>query len=97
VAVEPTWAEIYARYFAPETPGGCARSHACHAESMGDAAAAYEWLSQRGYIAGTQSPLVSTQNSCLRWFGGNMPPRGQPNATAARELTAWVAAGAKND
>jgi len=95
--LEPTWGLIYARYFAPETEGGCGRAGACHRSQTADAASTYEWLSERGYIAGTQSPLVSPTNSCLRWFGGNMPPRGQPNASAARDLNAWVAAGAKND
>jgi hypothetical protein len=87
------WADIYATYLAPGTTGGCGRSRPCHADVMADAGSAYTWLAQRGYIAGAQSPLVS-KNSCLRWFGGNMPPRGEPNEAAVRELQAWVAAGA---
>ncbi len=92
----PTWAEIYGRYFGPGTTGSCGRSRACHAEVMSDADSAYQWLAQRGYIAGARSPLVGS-NSCLRWFGGNMPPRGTPDDEAARELGAWVAAGAQNN
>jgi hypothetical protein len=61
---------------------------------MSDAPTAYDWLARRGYIDGTRSALVSKSNSCLRWFGGNMPPRGEANADAARDLEAWVAAGA---
>src|SRR5215469_7894422 len=40
---EPTWTTIYARYFAPETEGGCGRSSACHAIATADAASTYEW------------------------------------------------------
>jgi hypothetical protein len=89
----PTWSTIYARYLSAHSDGGCARSN-CHADVMGDPASAYSWLAQWGYIAGTRSPLVSTTNSCLIWFGGNMPPSGAPNDAARRDLTAWVAAGA---
>ena len=92
----PRWATLYGRYFAPGTAGSCGRSHGCHADVMGDADSAYQWLSQRGYIAGAQSALVGT-NSCLRWFGGNMPPRGTSNEEAARDLSAWAAAGAQNN
>jgi hypothetical protein len=87
------WADLYRAYLGPGTTGGCARARPCHGDKMADAGSAYAWLAQRGYIAGAQSPLVM-KNSCLRWFGGNMPPRGEPNDAAARELEAWVAAGA---
>jgi hypothetical protein len=63
---------------------------------MTDADSAYRWLVQRGYLGGEQPALVGN-NSCLRWFGGNMPPRGVPNESAARDLTAWAAAGARNN
>jgi hypothetical protein len=99
VATEPppAWSWLFAQYFAAGTAGACGRASACHAANMETPASAYEWLEQRGYIAGKQSPLVSATNSCLRWFGGNMPPKGQPNAEAAHDLTAWVAAGALED
>lgn len=90
----PSWTEIYATYFAPGTAGSCARAGKCHRDVMADAASAYTWLAQRGYVAGAHSALVSRTNSCLRWFGGNMPPRGAPNEDAVRDLEAWVAAGA---
>lgn len=93
----PTWSWIFARYFAVGTEGGCGRSHSCHAPEMAQASSAYDWLEQRGYIAGLKSPIASASNSCLRWFGGNMPPRGKPNEEAARDVSAWVAAGAPND
>jgi hypothetical protein len=95
-APAPTWTAIYARYLGPGTVGGCAGTRACHASVMSDAATTYSWLAQRGYIAGPQSALVGS-NSCLRWFGGNMPPRGASDTDAARELEAWVAAGAANN
>jgi len=90
----PTWTTIYARYLSPDSEGGCGKSRECHADAMSDSASAYAWLTERGYIAGTQSRLVSTTNSCLLWFGGNMPPCGAPNDGAVRDLEAWVAAGA---
>jgi len=90
----PTWDAIYGRYFGPHSEGGCGRTGGCHANEMSDSTSAYSWLADRGYIAGTTSALVSRTNSCLRWFGGNMPPRGAPNEDAVRDLTAWVAAGA---
>jgi hypothetical protein len=79
---------------APGTEGSCGRAGRCHARQMSDPASAYEWLKQRGYIAGTGSALASNANSCLRWFGGNMPPGGRANPKAAADLTAWVAGGA---
>jgi hypothetical protein len=96
-SVAPTWSTIYAQYFAVKTEGGCGRSNACHAAEMSDAASAYSWLEQRGYIAGPQSAIASNRNSCLRWFGGNMPPGGRPDPHAADDLIAWVAAGAPNN
>jgi hypothetical protein len=93
----PTWSEVFDRYLAPGTDGACGRSRACHAAEVRDAASAYGWLAQRGYIAGTDSPIASTTNSCLRRLGGNMPPRGGDNAQAAIDVRAWAAAGARND
>jgi hypothetical protein len=93
----PRWSWLFSQYFAAGTDGACGRSRACHASDVADAPSTYAWLERRGYIAGARSPLISTSNSCLRWFGGNMPPRGKPNAQAARDLSAWVAAGAPND
>jgi hypothetical protein len=98
----PTWSRLFEEYFAEGTQGGCGRSSACHAPEMRDARAAYSWLRQRGYIDGVESPIASRSNSCLRWFGGNMPPAGkQPELTsgaqATAELMAWVAAGAHDD
>jgi hypothetical protein len=92
----PTWSQVYGRYLAVDSAASCARSVACHASQMGDASSAYEWLRQRGYIDGTQSSLVRS-NSCLRWFGGNMPPRGADDPRAVVDLRAWVAAGAVQD
>jgi hypothetical protein len=64
---------------------------------MRDASSAYDWLARRGYIDGARSALVSPANSCLRWFGGNMPPQARPAEDATRDLQAWVAAGALDD
>ena len=91
------WTSIFAAYFGPGSPGGCGRAGRCHAAEMHGAASAYEWLSRRGYIDGTRSAITSRTNSCLRWFGGNMPPVPQPSADAERDLEAWVATGARSD
>ncbi len=96
-APAPTWSTIYGRYFGPGTEGGCGRTRACHAAVMYDADSTYDWLKTRGYISGPQSALASKTNSCLRWFGGTMPPRGKPDEQAARDVAAWVASGAAND
>jgi hypothetical protein len=51
-----------------------------------------------GYIdtgSGSSSMLADPNQSCLSWFGGNMP--GGSNAQAKTDITAWVMAGAKND
>jgi hypothetical protein len=90
----PTWTAIYTAYLGPGTVGACARSSACHGEAMRDPASAYRWLTERGYIDGPRSALVSSTNSCLEWFGGNMPPNGRPSEEARRDLRAWAAAGA---
>lgn len=93
----PTWSAMFAAYFGPGSPGSCGRSGRCHADEMRDARSAYDWLTRRGYIDGTRSALVSPGNSCLRWFGGNMPPKATPADDATRDLQAWVAAGAPDD
>lgn len=93
----PRWTELYARYFGPGTSGGCGRAAACHAKEMGDATSMYEWLKTRGYLAGPQSAFASARNSPLRWFGGSMPPRGTNDDQGARDVAAWVAAGASAD
>jgi hypothetical protein len=93
----PTWSTLYDRYFSQTSEASCGRSRKCHASEMADAASAYTWLSQRGYISGQASAIASTRNSCLHWFGGNMPPGGKPNPRAVEDLSAWVAAGAPNN
>jgi hypothetical protein len=92
----PTWTQIFERHLAAGAPGGCARSQACHSSEMADEGSAYSWLHQRGYIDGARSALVRP-NSCLRWFGGNMPPRGADDPGAVPDLSAWVAAGAPDN
>jgi hypothetical protein len=62
---------------------------------MGTSAKAYSYLSN--YINGTSSRLVVNGQSCLTWFGGNMPPGGGSDSQAVTDLDAWVAAGAQNN
>jgi hypothetical protein len=89
----PTWSALYTEYLATGTEGNC---QGCHAGQMGSASASYAFLQGKGYISGTGSSLVKN-SSCLSWFGGNMPPGGPSDATAAAAMSAWVAAGAQND
>jgi hypothetical protein len=65
---------------------------------MSSASKAYSWLTSRGYIDGTSSPLADPDQSILSWLGGNMPPNGpRSNAKATSDLQAWAAAGAPNN
>jgi hypothetical protein len=65
---------------------------------MSSAKNAYSWLTSQGYINGTGSPLTDPQQSCLSWYGGNMPPRGPTSLSGAKaDMDAWAAAGAQNN
>jgi hypothetical protein len=51
-----------------------------------------------GYIdtgSPSSSALADPNQSCLSWFGGNMP--GGSNSKAKTDITAWVMAGAQNN
>ncbi len=96
-----TWTNIYAGYFAAGSMGNCGAS-GCHASSRSgvkcaDKATCYSTLTSSGYISGASSPLADTQQSCLTWFTGNMPPSGGASAKAKTDISAWVAAGALNN
>ena len=62
-----------------------------------DKATCFSTLTSAGYISGKTSPLVDPQQSCLTWYGGNMPPSGGASAKAKTDIVAWVAAGAANN
>ena len=65
---------------------------------MSSASKGYTWLKGKGYITNASSPLVDSSQSCLSWFGGNMPPSGpSSNAAATTAMKAWAAAGAANN
>jgi hypothetical protein len=81
----PTWKAVFSSYLAT--------CQTCHNE-MNSAGSAYTWLRSQGYIAGTSSALVNPAQSCLAWYGGNMPPGGTTNAAAVADMNAWAAAGA---
>ena len=100
-----TWNYIYATYFGPGSVGHCGNS-GCHAVlkanfACGSQAACYESLVTRQLIGVEASvqPLVDPQATPLAWFanGNGSMPQDKPvaNATAANEITAWAAAGAK--
>ena len=95
----PTWSRIFDQYFALGTEGSCGRAGKCHGAPMAAPASAYAWLRQRGYIDGERSAIASGANSCLRWFGGNMPPTQKTgrNDQGMLDLRAWVGAGAADN
>ena len=52
----------------------------------------------KGYINGTSSALVNSNQSCLAWYGGNMPTSGSKSVPqAVTDMNAWAAAGAQNN
>ncbi|HEX3760702.1 MAG TPA: hypothetical protein VHW23_18435 [Kofleriaceae bacterium] len=107
----PTYSELYARYFAPGTPGHCA-TDGCHA-----GANYVIWIcgtTKDTCYAGMTSPdagLINTavprlsliadpQNSPLSWFNPNGPmPYDHPGPfpEGRDAILAWLAAGARND
>lgn len=86
----PTWTQVYGRYLQGCTGPGC------HVE-MTTSNGAYAWLVSQGYINGTSSNLANPLKSCLKWYGGDMPPCGGDDALAVADMNAWVAAGASNN
>ncbi len=91
----PTWTQIWTSYLAAGTKGNCKSS--CHSQ-MGSPSAAYSWLKAKGYINGPSSALVDSSQSCLSWYGGNMPPSGPGSWSAATtDMAAWAKAGALNN
>ncbi len=89
----PTWTQIFNSYMANGKEGRCA---SCHSQGS-SATKLYSWLQGKGYINGKSSALVSTSQSCLSWYGGNMPPSGPNDAKAVSDMNAWAAAGAANN
>lgn len=106
----PTYTELFARYFAPGTPGHCATS-GCHADPGHN-----EWLCgtnkddcYRGMVSvglidpvhPERSMIADPSTSPLTWInpaGGNMPFDTLGSNPSGRDaITAWVAAGARND
>lgn len=90
----PTWTQIFNDYMKSGTKGRCS---SCHSEGS-SASNLYAWLQNRGYISGASSALVDSNQSCLSWYGGNMPPSGPTSyGNAVPDMNAWAAAGAKNN
>lgn len=89
-----TWTAIFNSYMKSGTKGKC---NSCHSQGS-SASALYTWLKGRGYISGSSSALVSTSQSCLSWYGGNMPPSGPSSyGNAVSDMNSWAAAGAPNN
>jgi hypothetical protein len=76
------------------TVGNCPHCHS----STGSASGAFSWLQGKGYVGGANPALTDPAQSCLTWYGGNMPTGGpSSNASAVNDMNAWAAAGAKNN
>ncbi len=87
----PTWTTIFNTYLAGGTKGRCS---SCHSQGSSKSNL-YSWLQSKGYISGTSSALVDPNQSCLTWYGGNMPTNGPSSWSAAvTDMNAWAAAGA---
>ena len=84
----PSWTTIYGAYMTT--------CKTCHTQ-MTSARNGYLWLRSQGYITGAAPALVSASESCLVWYGGNMPPGGTANPQAVSDMNAWAAAGALDD
>jgi len=95
----PTFSQIYTNYLATGTVGNCAQT-SCHSQ-MSSAGASYTWLQGQTKDCGSPNcleTLTSSTGSCLQWFGGSMPPGGNPSDQQATcDISAWFAAGAKNN
>ncbi len=90
----PTWTQIFNNYLAGSTKGRCS---SCHSQGSSKANL-YSWLQGKGYISGTSSALVDSNQSCLVWYGGNMPTSGVSSwPQAVTDMNAWAAAGALNN
>jgi hypothetical protein len=57
----------------------------------------FQTLTSSGYLDGSTNPPLLGNQSCLSWFGGDMPPGGQTAGQAVTDFQAWAAAGAQNN
>ena len=89
-----TWTTVFNNYLAGSTKGRCS---ACHSQGSSKSNL-YSWLAGKGYINGKNSPLVDPNQSCLSWYGGNMPTNGPSSwSQAVNDMNNWAAAGALNN
>lgn len=86
----PTWTQLHTLYLKSGTVGNCPHCHS----STGSASSAFTWIKNKGY---SPAALVDKNQSCLSWFGGNMPSSGVTSAAAAKDFNAWFAAGGLNN
>jgi len=86
---------IYNAYLKSGTVGNCGSTF-CHAQA-GTPKGAYSYL--QAYMSGSPPRLVKQGQSCLSWYGGNMPigGGGANNTQAVTDMNAWAAAGAQNN
>jgi PQQ-like domain len=106
VGPAPTWTQVYDKFFGPGTPGHCSGVRGCHitiragfkcGQSKDECFAGLVAANLVTPANGTQSP-IGLPGSPLSWLGGPMPlDNAVPNAAAEAAVTAWVAAGAKNN
>jgi hypothetical protein len=88
-----TWTSIHNKYLVSSL-GHC---QDCHS-SFSSPSSSYSYLRGKGYITGTASPLVDPNQSCLTWYGGNMPKNATgPQPQAVADMNAWAADGALNN
>lgn len=89
-----TWTTVFNNYLAGSTKGRCS---SCHSQGSSKSNL-YSWLAGKGYINGKSSALVDPNQSCLSWYGGNMPTNGPSSwSQAVSDMNSWAAAGAQNN
>ena len=88
---------IYNAYLKSGTVGNCGSTF-CHPEAS-TPTGAYSYLESKNYMSGSPLRLVRQGQSCLSWYGGDMPigRAGSDNTQAVMDTNVWAAAGANND
>jgi hypothetical protein len=93
----PTFTQLYQQDFAPGAKIDCATGSGCHTEFQ-TKDGAWNYLVTWGQVGSSPVGLVTTNTSCLSWYGGAMPKSGTPcYADVMADIAAWAAAGGQDD
>jgi len=97
-----SWMHIYYAYLDKGTIGNCAARSPCHQAGMPNPPKAYKWLQDQGYLGGSSPALTRKGDSCISWYGGDMPIGGvklpvSETMAAVTEMNQWATMGAANN